>query len=176
MRPRKNGQMMSFSNAFSWMKIIIFYLNFTELWSQTSKYQYDSIGSYDGLEATSHNLNQYWPSLLMHKCIARPQWVNSSAVLMTKTKKHIFSSKFLWLLMTLITSFWTRGHHSKWLPKSHEISPHFEQYGVIKHMKRGNSGSGRSLSGHTRLFFCHMRLTNVGIWSNGSLEQISVKF
>ena len=28
--------------------------------------------------ATSHYLDQRWPSLLMHTCVTRPQWVNES--------------------------------------------------------------------------------------------------
>ena len=30
------------------------------------------------VQATSHDLNQWWVSLLMHICVIRPQWVKSS--------------------------------------------------------------------------------------------------
>ena len=39
----------TFSNAFSWMKIISFYLNSVEIWIQGSNYHYIIIGSDDGL-------------------------------------------------------------------------------------------------------------------------------
>ena len=40
---------MTFSNAFSWMKMFKFWLNFTEVCSQGSNWQYSKIGSDNGL-------------------------------------------------------------------------------------------------------------------------------
>ena len=40
---------MTFSNAFSWMKMFKFWLNFTEVCSQGSNYEHSSIGSDNGL-------------------------------------------------------------------------------------------------------------------------------
>ena len=51
--------------------------NFIEVCSLGSNQQYYSIGSgFVTCQATSHYLNQWWPSLLMHICITRLQWVD----------------------------------------------------------------------------------------------------
>ena len=70
----------TFCNAFPWMKIFVFWLKFqwslflgvqliiTELWFR----KWLGAG-----QATSHYLNQWWPSLMTHVRFTWPQWVKS---------------------------------------------------------------------------------------------------
>ena len=64
---------MTFSNSFSFLKILYFDWNFAEICSQES-YWYVRLGSE---QATCHYLNQWWSSLLRHTCIPQAWWVNS---------------------------------------------------------------------------------------------------
>ena len=68
---------MTFSNAFSWMKIYEFWLKFH--WSLFLRFQltiYHHWFRYwlGAVQATSHYLNQGWPSSLTHIYISQPQW------------------------------------------------------------------------------------------------------
>ena len=61
---------MTFSNAFSWMKMIFeFWIQFD--WSLFLRVQL----------TISHYLNQWWPRLLTHICVTQPQWVTFYSVL-----------------------------------------------------------------------------------------------
>ena len=67
------------SNAFLSMKIVVFWLKFH--WIMFATVQFTIIQhcfrQWLGAEqATSHCLNQWWPSLVTHICVSRPQWVN----------------------------------------------------------------------------------------------------
>ena len=69
------------SNAFSWMKMYEFRLKFH--WSlflrvQLTIFQYWFRWWLGAEQATSHYLNQWWPSSTTHVCVTRPRWVNSS--------------------------------------------------------------------------------------------------
>ena len=68
------------SNAFSWMKIFEFRLKFH--WSLFLKVQFTIFQHWfrqwlGAEQATSHYLNQWWPSSMTHICVTRPQWVKS---------------------------------------------------------------------------------------------------
>ena len=70
----------TFSNAISWMKMFEFRLKFH--WSLFLKVQLTIFQHWfrlwlDAEQATSHYLNQWWPSSTTHICVTRPQWVNS---------------------------------------------------------------------------------------------------
>ena len=75
LRPRQNGRhsQMTFSSAFSGMKMYEFRLNF--LWSLFLSIQlkYSNIGSDNGLAPLSEPM---MVTLLTHICVTRPQWVN----------------------------------------------------------------------------------------------------
>ena len=67
---------MTFSNAFSWIKMYEFLLRFH--WSLFLRVQLTIFQHWLRLwlgaeQATSHNLNQLWSSLLTHICITWPQ-------------------------------------------------------------------------------------------------------
>ena len=67
------------SNAFSWMKMSEFRLRFHWnffLLAQFTIFQHRFRWWLGAVQATSHYLNQWLVSLLMHICIPRPQWVN----------------------------------------------------------------------------------------------------
>ena len=96
---------MWFSNAFSWIKIVVYWLKFNWNWSPRIQLQYSSIGLDNGLapvrererlslsaflgtvdirvhvvhigngQATSHYLNEWWYILLTHIYVTLPQWV-----------------------------------------------------------------------------------------------------
>ena len=70
----------TFSNAFSWMEIYEFRLQFH--WSLLLRDQLTIIQHwvrywFGANQAPSHYLNQWWPILPTHICVARPQWVNN---------------------------------------------------------------------------------------------------
>ena len=73
---------ITFSNAFSAMKIAVFWLK--SHWNMFQKAQLRMVlhrfkqwlGTW---QATSHYLNQWWPSLVTHICISWPQWFKSLA-------------------------------------------------------------------------------------------------
>ena len=69
-----------FSNAFSSMKIYEFRLKCN--WSlflgvQLTIFQHWFKWWIGAAHATSHHLNQCWPSLLMHICVSRPPWIHA---------------------------------------------------------------------------------------------------
>ena len=71
---------ITFSNAFSWMKIIVFYLKF--YWNmfpcvQLTIWQHRFRWWLGTKQALSHHLIQSWPRSLMHICPTKPQWVNT---------------------------------------------------------------------------------------------------
>ena len=70
----------TFSNAFSWMKIFIFW--FEHQWSFFLRVQLTILQHWFRWwlgpdQATSHYLNQCWPNSLTHTCGTRGRWVNS---------------------------------------------------------------------------------------------------
>ena len=72
-----------FSNASSWMKMFELRLKFH--WSLFPKvhltiFQHWFRKWLGAEQATSHYLNQWWPSSMMHICFTRPQWVKSSTI------------------------------------------------------------------------------------------------
>ena len=72
----------TFSNAISWMKMFEFRLKFH--WSLFLKVQLTIFQHWfrrwlGAEQATSHYLNQWWPSSTTHICVTRHQWVNSHA-------------------------------------------------------------------------------------------------
>ena len=104
----------TFSNAFSWMKII-FWFKFH--WDLFLRVKLTIIQHWFRLwlgteQPTSHYLNQLWPSLVMHICISRPQWVvlwafgvclfcPKTYMYLRMKHKHENSNKFiLYLTMT----------------------------------------------------------------------------
>ena len=65
-------------NAFSWMKIIVFLIEFHRyMFSgvRISIWQHWFRWWLGACPATSQRLNQCWCSLLTNKCVTRPQWV-----------------------------------------------------------------------------------------------------
>ena len=67
------------SNAFSWMKIYKCWLGFHLILFprvQLIIFQHWFRWWLGADQATSHYLNQWWSTLLMHICITQPQWVN----------------------------------------------------------------------------------------------------
>ena len=82
---------MTFSSSFSWITIAVFWLEFH--WNLFPHVQL-TISQYwfrlwlGTKQATSHYLNQWWPSLLMYLCVTQPQRVNlCHAALIYKTSK-----------------------------------------------------------------------------------------
>ena len=74
----------TFSNAFSPMKMFEFRLIFH--WILFLRVQFIIISHWfrwwlGAEQATSHYLNQWWPNLLTHICVSRPQWVNYTVCL-----------------------------------------------------------------------------------------------
>ena len=74
-----------FSNAFSWMKMYEFRLEFH--WSlflrvQLTIFQHWFRWWLGAVQATSHYMNQWWSNQLTHICVTRPQWVDGSSVMM----------------------------------------------------------------------------------------------
>ena len=68
---------MTFSNVFSWM----FELTVIQHWF----WQWFGTG-----QATSHYLNQWWPSIQMHICVTwRPQWVNINWAIKNQPEKNL---------------------------------------------------------------------------------------
>ena len=67
----------TFSNAFSWMKMIVFLLKFH--WNLFPKGPINDIPALVDImacQATNHYLNQWWPSFTdAYICATRPQWV-----------------------------------------------------------------------------------------------------
>ena len=68
----------TFSNAISWMKMFEFQLKFH--WSLFSTVKLTIFQHWfrqwlAAEQATSHYLNQWWPSSTTHICVTRPQWV-----------------------------------------------------------------------------------------------------
>ena len=59
------------------------------------------VGAKPGL-ATSHYLNQWWSSLLMHICVTRPQWVKCW---ITLKKIDVFLHFFIYLLVLWLKPF-----------------------------------------------------------------------
>ena len=57
----------TYYDTFSWMETLEFRFPRVQL-------KQSSIGADNGLE-TSHYLSQWWPSLLAHICVIRPQWM-----------------------------------------------------------------------------------------------------
>ena len=58
---------MTFSNAFSWIKVFEFWILLTKVCSFVSNRQQCNTSSDKGAEqAMSHYLNQWWPRLVMH--------------------------------------------------------------------------------------------------------------
>ena len=70
---------MTFSNAFSWMKSFVFWIKFNLhlFLVQLIVGQYWFRWWLGAEQATSHYLNQHWPSSLTHICDTRGRWVNS---------------------------------------------------------------------------------------------------
>ena len=69
----------TFSTAFPWMEMFEFRLKFH--WNLFLRVQLIILQHWFrkwlGAEpATSHYLNQWWPTLVTHICVPRPQWVN----------------------------------------------------------------------------------------------------
>ena len=68
----------TFSNAFSWMKMYEFRLRFHQsllLRFELTIFQLRFRYWLGANQATSHYLNEWWPSLQTHMCITQPQWV-----------------------------------------------------------------------------------------------------
>ena len=85
---------MTFSNAFSWMKMYEFWFKFPWHLFLRVYQKYSSILSDNEDQATSHYLNQWWPRLPTHICVTRPSWV----LLCSRYDPRI------WLLMGLSSS------------------------------------------------------------------------
>ena len=71
----------TFSNALSWMKMLEFRLRFH--WSlfagaQLTIFQHWFRQWLGADQGTSHYLNQWWPTLVTHICVSRPQWVKET--------------------------------------------------------------------------------------------------
>ena len=70
---------MTFSNAFSWMKIYEFQFHWNLFLRVQSTIFQDWFRWWLGVgQATSHYLDQWWYSLLTHLFITRTQWLNIS--------------------------------------------------------------------------------------------------
>ena len=86
----------TFSNAFSWTKMQEFRLKFH--WSLFLKVQLTIFHHWfrqwlGGEQATSHYLNQWWPSSTTHICVTRPQWDNLCEVL----SDRLFGVETCWI-------------------------------------------------------------------------------
>ena len=71
----------TFSNALSWMKKYAIW--FKIHWSLFLRFQLTIYQHWFGYwlgaeQATSHYLNQWWPSLLTDICVSRPQWLENA--------------------------------------------------------------------------------------------------
>ena len=83
----------AFWNAFSWLKSFVIWFEFH--WSLLLKVQLTISQHWfrnwlGAKQATSHYLNQCWPSSLMHICGTRGSWFNSSCWLIWKSDTHRF--------------------------------------------------------------------------------------
>ena len=67
---------MTFSNVFCWMFKLTVFQHWFWQWLGTG-------------QATSHYLNQWWPSILTHICVTWPQWVNINWAIKNKPEKHL---------------------------------------------------------------------------------------
>ena len=90
----------TFSSTFSWMKMHKFWLRFN--WILFLRVQLTISQHWFRLgtgQVTSHYLKQWQPSLLMHICLTRPQWVNLLPELYMQTLDnwHGIKSKDSWL-------------------------------------------------------------------------------
>ena len=71
----------TFSNAFSWMEIVVFRWKF--YWNLFHGVQLTILQHWfwkwlpGAGQATRHYLNQWWLSLMTHICVTRPQWINT---------------------------------------------------------------------------------------------------
>ena len=79
--PEQNGRhsQTTFSNAFSWIKIRVFWFNFhwiLFLWVQLTIRQHWSRWWLGAEQVTSHYPKQCWPTSLAHLCGTRGSWVN----------------------------------------------------------------------------------------------------
>ena len=84
----------AFSNAFSWKKMYHFRLIFHwRLFTrvQLTLFQLWFRWWYSNGQVTSHYLNQWRPSLLMHICFTWPQWVNTVRSRNNNTQLNIVS-------------------------------------------------------------------------------------
>ena len=85
-----------FWNAYCFMGIVIFWWKFhwrfiSRVLSTISQHL---CSQWLGIKLiTSHYLNQWWPILLMHICITRPQWVKNMPPLVHVKAWHLFSNK-----------------------------------------------------------------------------------
>ena len=89
---------MTISNAFSWMKYFVF--SFQLHWSLFKRVQLTlnqhGFRKWLGAEqATSHYLNQCWPSSLAHICGNRGRWVIKTTQLYTKTRGGSHDKKMI---------------------------------------------------------------------------------
>ena len=69
----------TFSNAFSWIKIVAFWWKFH--WNLFPRVQLTTFQHWfrkwlGAGQATSHYLNQWWLILTMYRCVTLPKWVN----------------------------------------------------------------------------------------------------
>ena len=73
----------TFSNAFSWMKMHEFCLRFhwTLLLRVKLTIFHHRFRKWLGADqATSHFFDRWWPCLLTHICVTRPQWVKNNSI------------------------------------------------------------------------------------------------
>ena len=104
----------TFSNAISWMKMFEFWLKFH--WCLFIKPQLTIFQHWFGLwlgaeQATSHYLNQWWPSSTTHICVTRHRWVNWGRHNMAAIFRYIFLNENAWISIkiSLIFFFFSKG-------------------------------------------------------------------
>ena len=106
-------------NAFSWMKMLEFWLTFH--WSlflrvQLTIFQHWFRWWLGAQQATSHYLNQWWPSSTKNICVTRPQWVNSILFLNTAHNTSTKRGKCHHcncLYITEVTENWSKSFNSR---------------------------------------------------------------
>ena len=80
-------KMYEFRLQIHWILLLMFQLTIYQHWFRSS------LGA---VQATSHNLSQWWHSLLTHMCATRPQWVK---LLFEMKQRHINIALSLFLVM-----------------------------------------------------------------------------
>ena len=91
LRPRQLSEKLQtpFSNAFCSMKMFEFFIIISLKFASKGPIDNKSVLAQVMAwrrRATSHYLNQWWPSSLTHKCVTRPQWVKIISTVINMTK------------------------------------------------------------------------------------------